>query len=74
MSYKQLSWKFMLLMMGSGLLTCLLILFILYKQRGYLTNTEILAVIITFVISCLLLILGRRSFQKNFCKGDSINK
>jgi glucan phosphoethanolaminetransferase (alkaline phosphatase superfamily) len=74
MSYKQLSWKFMLLMMCSGLLTCLLILFILYIQQGYLKNSEIISVIIAFILSCLLLILGRRSFQKNFCRDDTPDK
>ena len=64
----------MLFLMGSGLVPCLLILFILYKQRGYLKHTEIIAVIIAFVLGCLLLILGRRSFQKNFCSEDSPDK
>jgi len=65
MSYKQVSLKFMLFMMGSGLVTCLLILFILYKQRGYLKNTEIIGVIIAFILSCLILVLTHRSFRKN---------
>ena len=55
----------MLFMMGSGLVTCLLILFILYKQRGYLKNTEIIGVIIAFILSCLILVLTHRSFRKN---------
>lgn len=74
MSYKQLSWKFMLLMMCSGLVICLLILLTLCKQRGFLKNIEIIGVIIAFILSCLLLILGRRSFQKNFCRENSTDK
>jgi Na+/melibiose symporter-like transporter len=74
MSYKQVSWKFMLGMMGSGLVTCLLILFMLYKQRGYLKNTEIITVIIVFIVSCLILLLSRLSFQKNFYRKNSTDK
>ena len=65
MSCKQVSWKFMLFMMGSGLITCLLILFVLYKQRGYLKNTEIIGITIVFILSCLILVLTHLSFQKN---------
>jgi hypothetical protein len=74
MSYKQVSWKFILLMMGSGLLTCILILFVLHRQQGYLKNSEILAVITTFVVSCPLLVLGHISFRKNLCRDDTHDK
>jgi len=65
MRNKEVSWKFMLCIMGSGLVTCMLILFILYKQRGYLKNTEIIGVIVAFTLSCLILFFTHRFFRKD---------
>lgn len=71
MRNKQVSWKFILCIMGSGMVTCMLILFILYKQRGYLKNTDIIGVIVAFTLSCLILSLTHRFLRQDINKKDS---
>ena len=52
--------RLMLGMMISGTLTCLLVLLVLYVERGHLDRKLVIAVAVAYALCCLLLLaLGR---------------
>ncbi|MGD2095336.1 MAG: hypothetical protein PVH77_10050 [Phycisphaerales bacterium] len=64
MPNKGLTWKYILFLMANGLVTCLLVLFVLYKRRGHFSYLDIIAVTFAFVFSCSLLLILSRPWQK----------
>jgi hypothetical protein len=74
MRNRGMTWRFMLCMMASGLITCLLVLCVLYVQRGYLKRSEIIGATGALVFSCLLLVLAGRSFRKDTPNVNSPDK
>lgn len=61
MSRRQLTWKYLIYMMVSGLPACGLVLLIIQAQTGRIGSTAIVATIIGYVVCCALLIVFARS-------------
>jgi len=71
MYYKGLTWKFKLLLMSGCLVIGPLVLFSFYKEHGHLPNIVIIGVIIASIFSCLLIVLGDRSWRKYFMSKET---
>jgi len=75
MYYQGLTWKFKLLMMLGFFTIGLLVPFSYYKEHGYLPNSVIAGVVVGPIFGCLLMILGDRSWRKNYmCKETTTDK
>lgn len=61
MTQKPLTWKFLVLMMLSGLPVCGLILLIIYDNTGRIGRAAIAAVTVGYVASCVLLVIFARA-------------
>ena len=71
MHYKGLSWKFKLLLMSNCLVIGPLVLFSFYKEHGHLSNSVIAGVVIASLFGCLLIVLGERSWRKNYMSKET---
>ena len=71
MYYQGLTWKFKLLLMSGCLVIGPLVLFLFHKEHGHLPNIVIIGVIIASIFSCLLIVLGDRSWRKYFMNQEA---